>query len=349
MRRIIIGMAAIALLTGGCQFLGGRQGQNGNAAPTATPEVVQARPTETPRPTNTPVVVTATPEPRAPQATATPATTLRPPTGGQQQPPSGPVNPGPNVSGGMCEGLHDYGVLGKVELSAGETKFIHLQFWLRGEMNYEMETLLPAGRYLVLKPNLDGHVWELGPNCSAEQALKQHVGPSIQRRINFKVDNRGYVYWEQLIRDGILSVAAQTQPVPTVPQALNAVASVQNAPQGAPVTGSSGPVTSGVVPSGPAAPTTCSDGVREDYQPGSQAWTPAGEYRIVNFWSNRPGVNQAERKLLLKPGESPKLLGGGSSWSWPASCESTVMAEYAKNPKSEVTLDQLVSQGLAQR
>lgn len=97
-----------------------------------------------------------------------------------------------------------------------------------------------------------------------------------------------------------------------------------------------------------AAPADCKDGTREDHAPRvGQPWTPKGEFRTVNFWTNEKGHSQKERKLLLKPGENPHLKGGGASWSWPASCGTAVQSEFAKNPLPEVTLQQLKNEGLA--
>lgn len=97
-----------------------------------------------------------------------------------------------------------------------------------------------------------------------------------------------------------------------------------------------------------AAPAAC-DGVRADHNPVvSEAWHPnqAGGFTIVNFWSNMPGVDQAERKLFLEPGENPGLYGGGSSWVWPASCESEALDAFASNSLPLVTLGELDALGL---
>lgn len=95
------------------------------------------------------------------------------------------------------------------------------------------------------------------------------------------------------------------------------------------------------------APVVCPEGVREDHSPvvGS-TWSPAGECRVVNFWTNEPEHDQVERKLLLGPEDHPALRGGGSSWSWPANCGDVAQREYAKNPLSSVTLAQLADEGL---
>lgn len=245
-----------------------------------------------------------------------------------------------SITGGQCERLLDYGVFGLTEFSSAQY-YLHVQIWRQGQDNFERESLLPPGRYAIKVNNLNGHTWELGPNCSTEQALAKHVEPSIQRRQSLLASTKGYVHWSQLVSEGLISVIAQVQPVPNVPNSLQPTSqpsgvTTQPVAQQAPVA---------QAPVAPAQQAVACDSTREDRTPG-QSWTPRGDFRIVNFWSNQT-ANQQERKLLLRPGENPSLLGGGSSWNWPASCESTVMAEYAKNPKPEVTLAQLRAEGLS--
>ena len=89
------------------------------------------------------------------------------------------------------------------------------------------------------------------------------------------------------------------------------------------------------------------DAVVEKHDPKvNTTWAPSGEWRIVNFWTNQPGKDQKERKLLLAPDQHPALLGGGTSYSWPASNEAQARAEYAKNTLPEVSIDQLRAEGL---
>ncbi|GEM_PF-5856193 len=290
-------------------------------------------------------------------------------TVGTQQPATKPIQPGPalapvgpqSITGGQCEGLLDYGVFGLTEFSSAQY-YLHVQIWRQGQDNFERESLLPPGRYAIKVNNLNGHTWELGPNCSAEQALAKHVEPSIQRRQSLLASTKGYVHWSQLVSEGLISVIAQVQPVPNVPNSLSGAGQqsgqVQQQPvqQQQPAQQPSGLTTQPVAPSAQQAPVVqapvapaqqavACDSTREDRTPG-QSWTPRGDFRIVNFWSNQT-ANQQERKLLLRPGENPGLLGGGSSWSWPANCESTVLSEFGKNPKQEVTLAQLRTEGLA--
>jgi hypothetical protein len=78
-----------------------------------------------------------------------------------------------------------------------------------------------------------------------------------------------------------------------------------------------------------------------------QTWSPSGEYRVVNFWSNYPGVNQSLRKLLLVPGQNAVLLGGGDSTSFPASCQTEAQASFDANSNQATSIDQLRAEGLA--
>lgn len=91
---------------------------------------------------------------------------------------------------------------------------------------------------------------------------------------------------------------------------------------------------------------SCADGIREDRQPVNETWNPQGQWRVVNFWSNQPGVDQKERKLLLSPSDDVGLLGGGASWSWGSACEKQARDAFAKNGHPAVTLDQLRAEGL---
>lgn len=74
-----------------------------------------------------------------------------------------------------------------------------------------------------------------------------------------------------------------------------------------------------------------------------QVWTLSGP-GIVNFWSNQPGADQTEHKLLLSAGDMVNLLGGGTFWVAQPGC--SVDADYANNPLPKITLDQLRSLGL---
>lgn len=95
-------------------------------------------------------------------------------------------------------------------------------------------------------------------------------------------------------------------------------------------------------------PCTQIEGTREDHDPiVNNPWFSKGQWRSVNFWSNQSGVDTTKiRKLLLKPGENPGLLGGGSSWSWPMECGEIAKRNFAGVNLNEVTLEQLRAEGL---
>jgi len=99
-----------------------------------------------------------------------------------------------------------------------------------------------------------------------------------------------------------------------------------------------------------ATVSACPEGIRKDQPPSDHPWFLGGDdiYIIANVWTNQPGHDQTERKLLLKPGEVVAYLGGGSSWSWPEGCTEVVQSEFDKNPLAAVTLVQLEAEGLLQ-
>ncbi len=78
-----------------------------------------------------------------------------------------------------------------------------------------------------------------------------------------------------------------------------------------------------------------------------ESWTVGGDgATIVNFWTNEPGQDQAERKLFLEEGQTVNLMGGGTSWSYPVGSEDQARDEFEANGLPEVTLDELESEGL---
>lgn len=100
----------------------------------------------------------------------------------------------------------------------------------------------------------------------------------------------------------------------------------------------------------PAAPANPggSCGTRiDDRQPVvNQYWqVPGTGWRIFNAWTNQPGFDQQERKLLLAPGENPDVLLGGSLWEF---CnEQDARVNFASNRFTAVTLEQLRREGLS--
>lgn len=80
-----------------------------------------------------------------------------------------------------------------------------------------------------------------------------------------------------------------------------------------------------------------------------QPWVlPEGGWIIVNFWSNEPGVDQTEHKLLLSPDDPRAFLGGGSAWQWVEACEGDARHNLQTNPLLEISLEELRTQNLVQ-
>ncbi len=78
-----------------------------------------------------------------------------------------------------------------------------------------------------------------------------------------------------------------------------------------------------------------------------QPWIlPDGGWIIVNFWSNEPGIDQTEHKLLLGPDDPRAFLGGGSAWQWADECESVARDNLRANPLPETSLEELQLQNL---
>jgi hypothetical protein len=78
-----------------------------------------------------------------------------------------------------------------------------------------------------------------------------------------------------------------------------------------------------------------------------QPWIlPDGGWIIVNFWSNEPGIDQTEHKILLGPSSPRAFFGGGSAWQWTETCESVARQNLLSNPHPEITLEELRSLGL---
>lgn len=95
---------------------------------------------------------------------------------------------------------------------------------------------------------------------------------------------------------------------------------------------------------------TCPEGEPVHNPPvDGEPWTVGAEdrYTVVNFWTNWKGFDFTdEHKLFLKPGETVKLKGGGSSFSWPSDCGDVAEANYDNNPLKAITLKELAYDGL---
>jgi hypothetical protein len=73
---------------------------------------------------------------------------------------------------------------------------------------------------------------------------------------------------------------------------------------------------------------------------------PSGGWIHLNFWSNEPGIDQTEYKILLGPDDPRAFLGGGSAWQFPDECESSARANFIPVPHPEISLEELQSQNL---
>jgi len=114
----------------------------------------------------------------------------------------------------VCVAINDYQLVDLTELSSSSGTYIHVEYGMDG---VEYETLLNPGRYSIMKPFTSGHVWELGPDCTPEQALRKHVQPNHLRRVERLVNNDGYVHYEELIEAGMIEIVWQEQPIADIP------------------------------------------------------------------------------------------------------------------------------------
>lgn len=136
--------------------------------------------------------------------------------------PAPPTSALPPSGESSCVVVHEYQLRDLTEISA-DIEFLHVQFWWEGVP--ERETLFPPGRYTIptewSEGKLRGMVWELGgSNCTADAALRDHLNPSMDRRVAGGVNHAGYLHWTWLVEQEIVSVAWQPNPVPTVPNIL---------------------------------------------------------------------------------------------------------------------------------
>lgn len=277
----------------------------------------------------------------APNPAPSPVAPAPPPAG---TPVAAPAPLPPPSGGGECEGKNDYQLQNLIEVSSRKGYLIHVQFYRKGLEDFERESLLPSGRYMVKVPDWHGHVWELGVACAPQQALDRHVGPSIERRKALLVNTKGYVHWTTLVNEGLISVVRQFEPVPQIPASLSG----STPPPG----GAAAPAPS---QPGGGQPAACGDGKQEVRDPvKGTPFTPGptNTWRVfpdawTNEWANTAQKPQALGRLLVPPDQNPSLLVGGAYWWWPKECGSVANANYEKdNGKPKVSLDQLRTRGL---
>lgn len=101
-------------------------------------------------------------------------------------------------SAGPCHAFHDYGLKFKPEVSTSGT-YVRVQYWSPALPPGERETFMSAAeaveaRFLVTRPDLDGHVWEFKGACD-DALMLADAKTSTERRIAAGADNRGYVPW----------------------------------------------------------------------------------------------------------------------------------------------------------
>jgi len=117
---------------------------------------------------------------------AAPATAAPTPAAPAFQPPT----PDPTD----CRVIHDYQLRGLTEVATSSGNWLHVEYWVGGDAP-EYETILPGGRYLLQVNFAGGHVWEYADGCTFEQ-VKAEVDSHIQRRLDQKANNGGYVEWQ---------------------------------------------------------------------------------------------------------------------------------------------------------
>ncbi len=131
------------------------------------------------------------------------------------------------------------------------------------------------------------------------------------------------------------AVAAQVLPTATVPPPP--LAPALSAPT-QPVTGQQAPL-----------PAECGGAVEVHHDPArGVAWElrDPDHWRVIELWTNQPNHSQAMRKLLLRPGENPRILMGGALYAWPAACEAVARQNYERNTYPPVTVADLAAAGL---
>ncbi|OGH15114.1 MAG: hypothetical protein A2860_02885 [Candidatus Levybacteria bacterium RIFCSPHIGHO2_01_FULL_37_33] len=238
---------------------------------------------------------------------------------------------------GICKVINDYPLELLQEISTSGSH-IRVQYWSDGTPG-EKETFLPAsaadgGRFNLAQP-LKGHVWEF-QGCT-DQQMRADADASTQRRLLGHADNRGFVDWTCT---GLFIPSQGTQP-----PACNSSATTSVSPNN----GGTSYVVAAPAPA-PATPASVQqncDGATDKHNPVlGQAWTPQGEFRVLNFWTNEPGQDQTLRKLMLSPSDQVSLLGGGDSTAWPANCQQAAQDGFNANPNPPTTLDELRGRGL---
>lgn len=170
-----------------------------------------------------------------------------------------------------------------------------------------------------------GTAWDYPEECSVDE-IRRQISVYRQNRPMW-TDFRGSATVEELVAAGLVRIRKDNRAAFVKPTAVSTVQAQRTSVQSA---------------------ASCPDPVLVAHNPvAGQLWSPSGDWRIVNFWTNEPGKDQKGRKLLLSPGDNPALLGGGAVWNWSTACEDIARRNYNSNSLSPVTLEQLRSEGLA--
>ena len=250
-------------------------------------------------------------------------------------------NVGANVNAVECQVINDYPLELLPEIATSGSH-LRVQFWSDGTPG-EKETFLPAnaadgGRFNLAQP-LKGHVWEF-QGCT-DQQMRADADASTQRRLAGHADNRGFVDWTCT---GLFVPSQGTQPTCN---SSTTSGSTTNVVPAAPAAAPANPAPAAPAPIAPANPApapqlNCDSDGNETFQsqPG-QLWHPAGEWRVINFWSNWVDPNYGSHKLILAPDQNVGLPGGGDSYSWPADCQQAAQDAFNNNGNPPASLSDL--------
>jgi hypothetical protein len=248
-----------------------------------------------------------------------------------------------------CRVIHEYNLLPDMNHVSSSGSQIHVQFYFYSDANAgEWETVLPTagvagGRWNVTPPSgryLRGFVWEYA-DCTNEQVISI-INPHIERRLAGEFPNKGYIPWNQ--------PHPESNSVLFVPHKLTG-STPPAAPSGTgttpPAPTKPGAAAAPAKPSGSSAPANCEAKVDKRSPAVGTTWSLKSDGpMIVNFWTNEPGKDQKERKLLLAPGTNVLLKGGGTSFAYATGCDSVTQKEFDANSLPTVTFEQLKAEGL---
>lgn len=204
--------------------------------------------------------------------------------------------------------------------------------------NQEISTTLQPGTSITVL-NGSGTAWDYPGECPVEEVQRQ-VAAYRQERGKW-TRFYGAVELDELLSLGLVEIRlplvfAGTTSVTPQPTAI--------APTVAPTA-----TTAPVEPTATTPAEVSCTAIASSHQPVvDQVWEldNADSVVIVHFWTNQPGHDQSERKLLLDH-QTVGLLGGGSTWTFPATCQQVARDQFQADPMPEVSLDALRQEGLA--